>query len=161
MKKDYLVVILIVCVVMGGGYYVHSHTNVAYSSGNATLEEEVDTIKLPFADKVINLHTEDFVIVENKKEEEYSLQEVYDSIMIKDEEGNPPSDELINIYNDFYKYFSTYYYFKNYLGENYTYYEYMNIKNNFKLDKNFGTYIAFNSKCNVFFNVLNDNSYCL
>jgi hypothetical protein len=160
MKKDFLVVILIVGIVFGGGYLVHTHTNIAYSSGTSVEKDK----KINVADateKVMSINKlGDEYLEDVKKEEEYTLEEVYNSILSKDEEANGVSNELVNIYNDFYKYFSYYDNFINVLDEKYTYYEYNLIKNNYNLDKNFGLYIVHTGKCDVFKTILNSTNYC-
>ena len=159
MKKDFLVVILIVTVVMGGGYLVHRKTNVSYSSGIAT-KEEVPTvlpgIKLMMESDILSNNYKEEV----KKAEYYTIDEVYESLLVEDDEYNPIDSELLAIYNNFYDYFSYDTVFKNRYFEEYTYLEYMNIKNSFNLNKNFGLYIVSNTKCNTYYNVFNDDSYC-
>ena len=160
MKKDFLVVILIVGIVMGGGYYVHSHTNIAYSSGNSVEKDKEVEIKSA-VERALNVTNLDDSYVEVPiKEEEYTIDEVYASILAKDEEANGVSDELLNIYNDFYKYFNYSNNFINKYNENYTYYEYNYVKNNYNLEGNFGKYIVHNKKCDVYSNLFNDNRYC-
>ena len=160
MKKDFLVVLLIVGIVIGGGYLVHSNTNVAYSSGNSVVKDK--TVNVAEAtEKVISItKLGDEYVVEPIKEEDYTLQEVYDSILYKDEEANGVSDELVNIYNDFYKYFNYNDNFINVLDEKYTYYEYNLVRDNYNLNTNFGLYIVRNSKCDVFKTILNSTNYC-
>jgi len=162
MKKDFLVVILIVTIVMGTGYMVHNK-DVAYSSGTATeAEPKKEVIKpLDGIEKINNTKVLTNFIEEPKKEEDYTLEEVYSSILHENEERDPIPIELINIYNNFYKYFDGSVIFKNKYNEQYTYQEYLFIKEGYNiLDKNFGLYIISNTKCNVYYDIYKDDRYC-
>ena len=104
------------------------------------------------------------------KETNYSLDEVYQSIVDrKDEVTGSIEPELNDIYQNFYNYFPSTEVFKNSLGEEYNYDEYMFAINYniVRTNKNlFGLYMATYSKCEVFSTVDNHSrddklsSYC-
>ncbi len=172
--STYIATISLVLVVILAGYIAITSVNeTSYSkkSNEGIVDEEAAVLEPGEGES----SDEDIHYIPNPnvelKETNYTIDEVYQAIM--DQYDNPQgaiSEELNDIYQNFYDYYDSSNKFKNMLGEEYDYDEYMFVKNAsiVRSNKNmFGMYLITYSKCDVFSSLDNHSrddklsSYCV
>lgn len=164
MKKDFVVVLVILFLFFGVGYWVvHKDNGVSYS-----LKEEENSASLVEMEENIDLALEelDTFSIHEKKECPYSLEEVYASIyQLKDSTIKSINRELVSIYVHFYDYFDEEVLFYNMNQEAYNYEEYMLVTKNHVMRQEedvFAMYLTTYDKCQVFSMLAGDygEKYC-
>lgn len=170
-----VLIIAVICLVIGFAVVTFNNskkgTSYSLKSNEATVDEEAATLQ-PSGEENTNDEVVIFTPNPNKeyKDTKYTLEQVYASIRDLYYTGSGVIDpELDDIYKNFYDYYSSDKVFKNALGEEYDYDEYMFAINYSKVRTNkdlFGLYMATYSKCDVFSSIDNHSrddklsSYC-